>query len=828
MTEQAVLSNFDELWSVVIDGATPDEAATRPSREALEQQQQNMMRYLTDIRKFAAWNGEDAPSKLKTAIAIFTAEFPDQTSMVDNVVAWGKRDAELFQQAYKVGSSGKDKDEIKFIINELGADTPPYVTSYLYDNYHRGRKAYERYQHEHARRKSGKPLSTVKPRPSQPTRTVLPKATSRPNHPHDVEVQNHLHPNDIRALQPADTWTLVIDETGDTFDQEADNVRTRKIGRMVGVLVPGKDGKALPRLSPGWHAVDCVDPAEIDRVFQHVLDAPVGVLGFDVRNVPMTVGERWMDAVALLIDWVLRLMPVENPCRLSVLIEQRGVFDKNQPWDIVRRDCLRRLALAYPERAVRIGLDISAIDKSGSPLNGYVDAVAFTWAQSNASSCERLKHSQLQGTCLLASDHAVNAQTMLDAWDAFAQGINLPSSLWWDMTACEEARNPSALLASLLKLIGQEAQANAVIWNRFLAEVTSRMAASPVHLRKLADAVDWLQQYKPVDAELLPRMRLIWLTVNLARANHEGHTRNQTVIQTWLDELQQLGDRLFDEAAPLVCHADLHRAVEATNYYDFDAASAALSRWHDCPPAIPGLCYWGQVQSSLGQHAAFTGDHAKAIHHFKTALEAFDRLSDPQERISNSNQTGCYLAIAMMDDENSTDADVQNALETVTGTLPAGVDALATDANPSSRYAHHILLRWLLYRGNSEAKQRYLSHRASWKTDLGHPWSLIQLYRGLLLHETDPETACQLALDAARIAFEAHQGPVVRLIGACCRVMAAQWGSPWPESSDEFARLRRQLPAASKRIELLEKVLEKSDHVSALSLLSKALPFNFR
>ena len=62
-----------------------------------------------------------------------------------------------------------------------------------------------------------------------------------------------------------------------------------------------------------------------------------------------------------------------------------------------------------------------------------------------------------------------------------------------------------------------------------------------------------------------------WKTI---LANHMGETE-----VNWKHELQQLGDRLFDEAAPLVCHADLHLAVQYTNRFAFDAASKALQRW---------------------------------------------------------------------------------------------------------------------------------------------------------------------------------------------------------------------------------------------------------
>ena len=337
-------------------------------------------------------------------------------------------------------------------------------------------------------------------------------------------------------------------------------------GRFVGLLVSA-DKHVLPALDRGWHAVDCTDTEGIDRVVQAVLDAPVGVFGIDVRSLPMTHGERWLDGVALLIDWTLRLMPVDAQCTLQVKVEQRGVFSAGQSWDVVRRECLRRLALAYPHRASRIDLQIEVVLKTGTPLNGYVDAIAFTWAGSTDSSKARLKFSGWEGTCLLNSSAGTDARTMLYAWDAFAQGVNLPPGLWWDMVCSSDARNPAAFMPALLNLVGNETITLPSVWAVFLAEVKARMAATPVDLQGLAAAVDWLQRYQPADATILPAMRLIWLTVQLAHANHTGRTEQQ-----WQAELERLGDQLLDESAPLVCHADLHRAVAATNRYDIQGA----------------------------------------------------------------------------------------------------------------------------------------------------------------------------------------------------------------------------------------------------------------
>ncbi len=410
---------------------------------------------------------------------------------------------------------------------------------------------------------------------------------------------------------------------------------------------------------------------------------------------------------------------------------------------------------------------------------------------------------------------------MLNAWDAFTQGVNLPPSLWWDMLSSPDAGNPASLIFDLLDMVGSEARLKTDLWGGLLAETKSRMANTPVDLLKLSAAVDWLQNYEPENSKIPSLMRLAWLTVQLARTNHLG-----SVEKGWLVELDSLELDLFDEAAPLVCHADLHRAVAATNRYDFVAAESALEKWRDCPPSVPGLRYWAQVKSSLGQHSAFAGDFLSATHLFTQALAAFGRLSDPDVRKRDELQTACYLAIVLTDRNDVDTQEVIRAVEEVTGPLLAAATRFATTNASEDRYAHHLLLRWLVFRGDADACRAYLDREDSWKEGEGHPWELIQLYRGLLLHSRDENRALSLVLDGARQAFAEGQGPTVRLIGSCCRAVAVAWGNPWAQAEDELNYLVESIPLAQSRIEVLRKALVNP--VEPVTLLMEVLPFNFR
>jgi hypothetical protein len=774
---------------------------------------------LSDIRKFASWDGPDGAKGLKAAKNLFVSQYPGNTIEVEQAIAKGLFEKDLYKKAYQLGFGKQSEEKLQELVDSVGASANDINYSRMKNQYFAGRNSRKRTDEQKKLKKKGAALSNVQPRSASPVKTVLPKAPLSTRPCASQSIPGNLHANDLRCLKPANHWQLIIDETGTTFDETAIEASQKNLGRFVGIIVPA-GRTVLPNLPLFWHAVDkSID--EIDRVVQSVLDAPVGVLGIDVRFVPVTPGERWMDGVALLIDWVLRLLPVEGKTRIEVMIEQRGLFQAGQSWEIVRRDCLRRHAFAYPQRALQIDLDISVIEKKGTPLNGYADAIAFTWAKTTDSSKERLKRAALDGTCLLSSGAGIDARAILNAWDAFAQGVHLPPSIWWDMLGTMDALNPASLISAFLNLVGKELQTKPIFWGALLAEVKLRMSSAPVDLRRLATGIDWLQHCKPKDCMMLPAMRLIWLTVQLALANHMGK-----IEEKWQSELERIEKQIFDESAPLVCYAHLHRAVAATNRYDFGMAGRILEDWTKLPPSVPGLQHWAQVQSSLGQHAAFLGENDRAIELFRNALNAFSRLSDPEARLSNQRQTGCYLAIALMDQPNSNDDDVRRAVEQITGPLPDIVANIAMSANPDDRFAHHLLLRWLAYRGNDETLMEYLKIRNSWHVGDGHPWPLIQIYRGILMYHSHPEEAKEFVLDAAKRAFADDQGPVVRLIGSCCRVVAIGMGEPWTNGEVELNKLAEILPLASARIERLKSTIQNP--IAPLSLISEVLPFNFR
>ncbi len=513
-------------------------------------------------------------------------------------------------------------------------------------------------------------------------------------------------------------------------------------------------------------------------------------------------------------------MSVDGKTQLSVAIEARAPH-RPGPHREMAEDAIAVLARSWPERARDIGLKIEMVGKTGCDENGYVDALANTWG---VAAKERLKKTGFFGTCFWS----FSPEEMQRCWDAWEQPGGFSAELWSRLVGSADAGSPSGIAGSILAALAERAKKDAGLWKGYLDETVRHAVSGAVDLRLLGAQVSWLEKAKPEDVVLPPALRLVWLTVRLAKSNHMGE-----VEKAWAEEMETLSESLLEEDARLVCHADLHLAVSATNKFDFEGAGAALRRWEGVAAVVPGLRYWGQLRSSLGQHAAFVGDVGQAVRFFDEAVEAFGRLSFAKERERQIAQTGCYRAIALMDDPEVDGQSVGAALREVLGELDKEtveretVERLATGGKEKDKYLHHLLLRWLVNRGDTTVARFYLDCDNRWAEGEGHPWPLIALYRGMLIFPRDAEAGKNLALDGAELALSGEQGPTVRVIGLVCLSIAKGWGAePAYSWGEEIQRLRQELPCAAGRLDILEKSF--CEKMEPKELLAAVLPFNFR
>lgn len=621
------------------------------------------------------------------------------------------------------------------------------------------------------------------------------------------------HQNDIVHLQPSPKWTLLIDESGNNFDKDGN-------GLIAGVLMP--DDRPLPPISPSLHAVSDIQPELLDRAdraLQDILDGPYGVLVLPVRAL-RSPGD-WIGAVGSFIDLVLRMLPLDFTSKaktqVDILIENRGIYQTSENLLYLRDACRFKLIHMYPTRAERLEFELDIMDKKGCFHNSYPDVVAHSCMGKSDLARKRLEKTGWRGTCYLN----YSPEQIANALDYFYTWRLLPAEDWAQLLASYDSDGSTNLIDGLLRAFGVEAQGNQAEWLRYLDYTIAHLNSKAISIRELGKQVKWLARYQPAEAELPPRLKLTWLTVMLAEANHCGEVNALS-----LAEYRTLSDSLYEEDAPLVCWADLHLAVQYTNAFQFAEASEAVARWRDVEPAVPGLKYHGQLQSTFGQHLAFTGKLAEAAVHFQQAIAEFARLSDPKEANKNIDQTRAYNLTVLMDMPDRGLAELEE--EMFRYFRMSVVDAakkLALDASDKLKYQHHILLRFLASRPDHPAAAAYLAQESQWEIGSGHPWPLICFYRAMLV--TAPQGRLAWLRQALQTADADRPGLTLQYIAT---VLAGALYSCDPSYRDDFAArlaaVRTKLPAIPERFALLDAHLREP--LAPLALVKAALPFNFR
>jgi hypothetical protein len=261
-----------------------------------------------------------------------------------------------------------------------------------------------------------------------------------------------------------------------------------------------------------------------------------------------------------------------------------------------------------------------------------------------------------------------------------------------------------------------------------------------------------------------------------------------------------------------------------TNAFRFDAATRALDRWNGVAMATAGRRHFGRVRSSLGQHAAFRGDHEGAQRHFAAALEAFAGLSDAVVAEAERGHTLIYMATSAMDAPATLGLDPRSEVARCVELSPAGIRTLAGSTAPATKYAHHLLARFVWQHGTLAERALYLEGAGAGRFEMGegHPWPLIGAYRGALLAESGRMDEARGQLRAAE-AESRDGGPTMQYIAVAIALFGARLlGEKRPAIDGFIAHLRRALPDAPWS------VIDAAGELDARTFWMRALPFNFR
>lgn len=628
------------------------------------------------------------------------------------------------------------------------------------------------------------------------------------------------HPNSLRHLTPHHQWDILIDETGTNFDAPTQsNMQDRALGKLVALAIP-VGTVSLPPLKTDFHAADEEDQQLVDQAIAQLLQHPVGVLGLTIKDQLIEQSPQWLSAVHRLIRVVLRLLPLSTnqPNQVHVLIEQRGEFTHQVNLYAIEQLMLSELKSLDAQRFAQLRLKIGFIKKTDHPANGYVDALAYTWGSADQ---KRLKRTAYLGHCFLRPSD----QAMERLYAAIDSQQALSPEAWYGVVSQIGLEPEGSVLHPLLKQLGLHISQQPTQWQAYLEEVQARLNRKLYQPDELSAAIEWLTTYQPAEQRLPDRLKLQWVAAQLAAANHQGQFDLRL-----LEQAIQLGQQLTDEVAPEVCQAHLRVAVAATNAFEFDTAREVVQHWAAQPIAVQGRHNYVKVLSSLGQHAAFLHQHTQAEHYFEQALAQARLLTDPITQAREMAQTRTYRLINQLEHAQIDVAQLESDIQAHFGrSFSSVIDRLAITTD--DRFAHHLLLRVLVHPSIPLAyRAQYLQHQEDWLVADGHPWPLIQAWRGWLLWQTQqPKRAQAFWQDTVDACFESDSGSTLQWIGAMWAQVAMQLGVPVLTQAlidQHVTRLSEHLPHLPTAAWQQLKQQQQPDRLYAT--LAQCLPFNFR
>lgn len=637
------------------------------------------------------------------------------------------------------------------------------------------------------------------------------------------------HPNSLRHLPAASRWQVLIDETGSRFDDEADELSLSDptLGRLVALAVPGNI--ELPPLKD-FHAVDA-KPAQADKVVRKLLRHRVGVFGFTVQD-PAIQATRWLAHVILLARWVLAQLPIVpgKAARVAILIEQNRGY---QPKDELRALCElleSEFARLSPTRYAGLQINASFMEKT-HPLNGYVDAIAFTWGSPTPASADRLKKTAWLGHCLLRpSDRALERLYL-----ALHAGRELPPAQWYELCAAAATEPDGGLLNEALAQLGKRLQSQPGYWNACLAEVQQRMLRKVFTVHELAQALSWLERWATQGQKLPLAEQLALETARLALDNHRG-----SIDRDRVGRCIDLAQSLHDEAPADASEAMLRVAVAATNAFEFELMRDTIAQWLEEAIAVPGLLNHAKLHSTLGQIEAFSGNGAAALRRFDAAIAAFGRLSNKEHARREIAQTRHYRLIAALDADSQSEAALKDAFIAHFRALlgKKSVEEISRSlacSGQERRHPHHLWLRAIiqapaLFPGAASA---YLELQPQWQGGEDHPWPLIAAYRAWLLKDAGAKDSASAQLSwAIERCLERGNGPTLHWMGAVLHTLAQALGIAVDTSlpTNIVTQLRDSLPAAPHAaLADFGDCARAADcpRATLLAALRQCLPFNF-
>src|SRR5690554_1271776 len=528
-----------------------------------------------------------------------------------------------------------------------------------------------------------------------------------------------LHPQSIRAMQPANEWDIYIDETGRVFEANASELKEtdHTLGRIIALALP-KDHNLAPLQTP-IHGINLTNE-EIQELLRTITNSTCGILGATLKQDLHSY--NWMSAVHQLSRWLLLMLPIQNtPTRVRLHIEQRAPYTKDEQLLALQDTLNSELKKLLPGRFENLNLTLHIMSKD-NPYNGYVDAIANCWGSPTLIKRQLLARTGWRGHCLLQTEQLARIE---DIYRSISGGEEVNGYHWFELCAASIEEPPHSLLHDMLKQLGQRSSEDPTLWSEYLQETKRRIERKDFTPTSLQTALEWLYEWQLNEHSLPAHLQLELYSMQLASSNHQGATHLLLV-----QKLLPLINQLTDENPTAACQAVLRIAVRSTHLYDFSSSVPLLQQWLDYPVAVPGLLNHAKLQSTMGQLLAFQGQHQDALGYLDQALQTLERLSDTEQKLKDSQQTSLYRAVILQDMQHaeSYESTLELVKQATKRTGDKAIEYLARSGSPL-RFAHYLLLRLLVNQPELvEQRDTYLAQQEHWQSEYGHPWMLIEAY----------------------------------------------------------------------------------------------------
>ena len=206
--------SVDASDSVLPASATIEAEATPPGPTPLDDEAWSLLK---DIRKYAAWSGEDGRRLLGELSEAFTSTYSGHETEIAEAIAEGRADGDFNDLGYSLGSKeGPESPAARALLDTVRKRNPAIVFA-VKKSLERGAAKRSRSQAGAQARRNGKPAGQLQPPSRNIHRTTLPHSPLLLRTSALGITDIPLHPNDLRAQTPSARWQIAIDESGDDF-----------------------------------------------------------------------------------------------------------------------------------------------------------------------------------------------------------------------------------------------------------------------------------------------------------------------------------------------------------------------------------------------------------------------------------------------------------------------------------------------------------------------------------------------------------------------------------------------------------------------------------